>query len=60
MLSGKSAYGSQKMELLIAAQDIRESRMCLQIINYATKGEITGMIAHVLVILSIQVAPCSL
>ena len=31
--------------------------MCLQTIHhiYATKGEITGMIAHAMVILSIQV-----
>ena len=44
-----------------ALQMFRESRMCSQTIHYATKGEITGMIAHVMVILSIQqVAPCSL
>ena len=30
--------------------------MCLQTIHYATKGEIAGMIAQVMVILSIQVA----
>ena len=36
----------------------QESRMCLQSIHYiyATKGEITGMIARAIVILSIQVA----
>ena len=36
----------------------RESRMCLQTIHYiyATKGEITGMIAPAMVIVSIQVA----
>ena len=28
-----------------ARQMFRESRMCLQTIHYATKGEITGMIA---------------
>ena len=35
----------------------RESRMCLQTIDYiyATKGEITGMIAPAMVIVSIQV-----
>ena len=41
-----------------ARQLFRESRMCLQTIHYiyATKGEITDMIAHAMVILSIQVA----
>ena len=36
----------------------RESKMCLQTIHYiyATKGEITGMIAPAMVIVSIQVA----
>ena len=43
-----------------ARQMFRESKMCSQTIHYATKGEITGMIAHVMVILSNQVAPCSL
>ena len=41
-----------------ARQMFRESRICLQTIHYihATKGVITGMIAHAMVILSIQVA----
>ena len=36
----------------------RESRMCLQTIHYiyTTKGEISGMIANAMVILSVQVA----
>ena len=43
-----------------ARQMFRESRTCSQTLHYPTKGEITGMIAHVMVILSNQVAPCSL
>ena len=50
MVRGRSNFYSG------ARQMFRESRMCLQTIHYATKGEITGMIAHVMVILSIQVA----
>ena len=36
----------------------RESRMCLQTIHYiyTTKGDIKGMIANAMVILSVQVA----
>ena len=54
MVRGRSNFYSG------ARQMFRESRMCSQTIHYATKGEITGMIAHVMVILSNQVAPCSL
>ena len=41
-----------------ARRMFRESRMCFQSIHYiyATKGEITCMIARAMVILSIQVA----
>ena len=48
LLSGKSTYGSRETELYSGARRMfRESRMCLQTIHYiyATKGEITGMIA---------------
>ena len=59
LLSGKSTYGSRETELYSGARRMfRESTMCLQIIHYiyATKGEITGMIAPAMVIVSIQVA----
>ena len=59
LLSGKSTYGSRETELYSGARRMfRESRMCLQTIHYiyATKGEITGMIAPAMVIVSIQVA----
>ena len=59
LLSGKSTYGSRETELYSGARRMfRESRMCLRTIHYiyATKGEITGMIAPAMVILSIQVA----
>ena len=49
LLSGKSTYGSRETELYSGARRMfRESRMCLQTIHYiyATKGEITGMIAQ--------------
>ena len=58
LLSGKSTYGSRETELYSGARRMfRESRMCLQTIHhiYATKGEITGMIAPAMVIVSIQV-----
>ena len=48
-LRGKSTYGSRETELYSGARRMfRESRMCLQTIHYmyATKGEITGMIAR--------------
>ena len=51
LLSGKSTYGSRETELYSSARRMfRESRMCLQTIYYiyATKGEITGMIARVM------------
>ena len=60
-LSGKSTYGSRETELYSGARRMfRESTMCLQTIHhiYATKGEITGMIAPAMVIqviVSIQV-----
>ena len=44
MVRGKSNFYSG------ARQMFRESRMCSQTLHYATKGEITGMIAHVMVI----------
>ena len=59
LLSGKSTYGSRETELYTGSRRMfRESRMCLQTIHYiyATKGEITGMIAPAVVIVSIQVA----
>ena len=59
LLSGKSTYGSRETELYSGARRMFwDSRMCLQTIYYiyATKGEITGMIARAMVILSIQVA----
>ena len=54
MVRGRSNFESG------ARQMFRESRMCSQTIHYATKGEITGMIAACNGNLSIQVAPCSL
>ena len=59
LLSGKSTYGSRETELYSGARRMfRESTMCLQTIHYiyATKGEITGVIAPAMVIVSIQVA----
>ena len=59
LLSGKSTYGSPETEPYSGARRMfRESRMCLQTIHYiyATKGEITGMIAPAMVVVSIQVA----
>ena len=59
LLSGKSTSGSRETELYSGARRMfRESRMCLQTIHYiyATKGEIIGMIAPAMVIVSIQVA----
>ena len=59
LLSGKSTYGSRETELYSGARRMfRESRMRLQTIHYiyATKGEITGMIAPAMVIVSIQVS----
>ena len=56
--SGKSTYGSRETELYSGARRMfRESKMCLQTIHYiyAKKGEITGMIAPAMVIVSIQV-----
>ena len=58
LLSGKSTYGWRETELYSGARRMfRESRMCLQTIHhiYAMKGEITGMIARAMVIVSIQV-----
>ena len=43
MLSGKSTYGSREKQLLERRKT--KARMCSQTIHYATKGEITGMIA---------------
>ena len=51
LLSGKSTYGSRETDLYSSARRMfRESRMCLQAIYYiyATKGEITDMIARVM------------
>ena len=59
LFSGKSTYGSRETELYSGARRMfRESRMRLQTIHYiyATKGEITGMIAPAMVIVSIQLA----
>ena len=58
LLSGKSTYGSQETKLYNSTRPMfQESRMCLQTIHhiYATKSEITGMIAPAMVIVSIQV-----
>ena len=49
LLSGKSTHGSRETELYSCSRRMfRESRMCLQAIHYiyATKGQITGMIAQ--------------
>ena len=59
LFSGKSTYGSRETELYSGARRMfRESRIRLQTIHYiyATNGEITGMIAPAIVIVSIQVA----
>ena len=58
LLSGKATYSLRETKLYSGARQMfRESRMCLQTTHYiyATKGEITGMIAPAMVIVSIQV-----
>ena len=59
LFSGKSTYRLWETELYSGARPMfQECRMRLQTIHYiyAMKGEITGMIAPAMVIVSIQVA----
>ena len=59
LFSGKSTYRLWETELYSGARRMfQECRMRLQTIHYiyAMKGEITGMIAPAMVIVSIQVA----